>query len=63
LAGKEQWGFKPLMLDTQYRMHPYIMKIPNLMFYNKAIKNDPKQNFKFCMHQNKPLLFVNISYG
>jgi len=32
-------GQKPLLLDTQYRMHPHISEMPNFLFYNRALKD------------------------
>lgn len=37
------------------------MQIPNRLFYNNSIKNDPNQKFKFFIHNNKPLLFVDVA--
>ena len=42
-------------------MHSYLNLIPNRLFYNDSIKSVPTQKFKFFIHNNKPLLFVDIA--
>lgn len=32
-------GFKPMLLDVQYRMHPVLVEFSNEMFYGNRIKN------------------------
>jgi superfamily I DNA and/or RNA helicase len=44
-------------------MHPYLMEIPNRMFYKNGIQNDKNQAFKFFIHKDRPLLFVDIPEG
>jgi len=32
-------GHKPIMLQTQYRMHPFLSRFPSRHFYNKLLKD------------------------
>lgn len=32
-------GLEPLLLDTQYRMHPLIAEIPSQLFYQGRLKS------------------------
>lgn len=33
----ENENYPSIMLDIQYRMHPYLLKIPNTLFYDGLI--------------------------
>lgn len=35
-------GVEPWLLDTQYRMHPAIAELPNLLFYDGRIRTGIK---------------------
>ena len=35
-------GFKFTMLTTQYRMHPYLLTVPNVLFYENMIQSGYK---------------------
>lgn len=32
-------GLEPLLLDTQYRMHPFIAEVPSQLFYQGRLKS------------------------
>ena len=49
------------MLNVQYRMNPYLMKVPNTLFYHQKIKNDSDQSFEYFIHKERPLLFINVN--
>ena len=42
-------------------MNPYLMKVPNTLFYNKEIQSDPDQNFEFFIHEERPLIYINVN--
>jgi superfamily I DNA and/or RNA helicase len=48
-----------VLLNIQYRMHPYLLQIPNALFYNNEIENGVKDN-KFFLDMDKPLFFINV---
>lgn len=35
-------GLKPMLLDTQYRMHPKLAEFPSARFYNGLLQSWPK---------------------
>ena len=49
------------LLDQQYRMHPYLLQVPNKMYYGGKINNayDLGMGHVF-IDKEKPLLFVNM---
>ena len=48
------------MLDTQYRMHPFLLNVPNVLFYNQMIVSGYKKlhDNKF-LHKDYPMLFID----
>jgi superfamily I DNA and/or RNA helicase len=34
-------GITPMLLDTQYRMHPVIAQFPSMHFYGSCLKSHP----------------------
>ncbi|CDW90128.1 phage head-tail family protein [Stylonychia lemnae] len=49
------------MLTTQYRMHPFLLTLPNQMFYQNKIQNGYIQQLRnFFIDRDKPLLFIHI---
>lgn len=57
------------MLKTQYRMHPFLLEIPNHLFYGGEIEDEYKKSLsnKF-ISEDYPFLFINTntqekSYG
>lgn len=43
-------------------MHPYLLKVPNCLFYKNAIENGYKPDSKFrYFSKDKPLLFINCT--
>ncbi|CDW78563.1 phage head-tail family protein [Stylonychia lemnae] len=49
------------MLTTQYRMHPFLLTLPNQMFYNNKIENGYIQQYKNqFIDKEKPMLFIHI---
>lgn len=53
----------PMMLDTQYRMHPQISEFPIQEFYNGKLKNGVTADDKAYPGINKPLLFYRCDRG
>ena len=51
-------------LDTQYRMHASLMKVPNTLFYNNTIKcgYTPNEEKQF-LYAKKPFLFIDVNDG
>ena len=51
-------------LDTQYRMHESLLKVPNELFYNNKIKNGykPTEGKKF-LGAKSPFLFIDVKNG
>jgi superfamily I DNA and/or RNA helicase len=51
------------MLQEQYRMHPYLLEVPNKMFYEGKIVSNYKQSImnKF-IDTDLPLLFINVDH-
>ena len=51
-------------LDTQYRMHDTLMRVPNLLFYDNKIKSGYKEDDqKIFLYSKVPFLFVNVMDG
>ena len=52
------------MLTTQYRMHDYLLKVPNTLFYNNMIntgyRNVTTENI--FLNRQRPLLFINHEF-
>ena len=53
------------MLDTQYRMHPEIMKMPNSHYYNGRIANgnnveEPQYGVETIGHDGKAYSFIEV---
>ena len=38
----QQAGIQPMLLDTQYRMHPAIAEFPSAAFYRSRLKSSPR---------------------
>lgn len=59
-----QAGMPYDFLDTQYRMHPALLKVPNTLYYNHMIKSeykvDPQKRFMFAA---SPFLFIDVPQG
>ena len=59
-----QAGHKHYMLDTSYRMHPSLLRVPNSLFYNNFIKcgytPSKEKQFLFAEH---PFLFIDVDDG
>eukprot|EP01091_Cochliopodium_minus_P015494 TRINITY_DN5540_c0_g1_i1.p1 TRINITY_DN5540_c0_g1~~TRINITY_DN5540_c0_g1_i1.p1 ORF type:complete len:869 (+),score=269.23 TRINITY_DN5540_c0_g1_i1:62-2668(+) len=60
-------GIEPLMLSTQYRMHPSISEFPSQQFYdgklvNGVLEDDRKtyDNFDW-VNPNVPVMFLNVN--
>ena len=53
-------GFQFTMLTTQYRMHPYLLTVPNVLFYDNKIVSGYKKSFdnKF-INSELPFLFID----
>lgn len=62
-------GYKTLLLNVQYRMHPSISRFPNREFYDKQIIDGPnvkEPNYgKRFLHGNMygSYSFINVTYG
>ncbi len=48
------------MLQTQYRMHPFLLQVPNALYYDGMIESGYKISYenKFISREY-PLLFIN----
>lgn len=44
-------GVEPLLLDTQYRMHPRIAEIPSELFYNKRLKSGTLRELRLAQYE------------
>eukprot|EP00347_Sterkiella_histriomuscorum_P020669 403336923 len=54
-------GYPHIMLSSQYRMHPFLLQLPNRMFYNNKIENEFIFSYQnFFIHKDRPLLFVDV---
>lgn len=48
------------MLKKQYRMHSFLLEVPNTLFYDQMIESGYKNSFEnLFIHKDKPLLFVD----
>ena len=59
-----QAGYDHFTLDTSYRMHPSLLRVPNELFYDNKIKcgyshNEDKQ----FLFSDKPFLFIDVPHG
>mmetsp|Transcript_67664 Transcript_67664/g.151984 ORF Transcript_67664/g.151984 Transcript_67664/m.151984 type:complete len:976 (-) Transcript_67664:277-3204(-) len=62
-------GVRPVLLDTQYRMHPLIAEFASAAFYNGRLQNGvshihrkPPEGFPWPQRQ-MPVAFVNLEKG
>merc|ERR1740121_3458003 len=62
-------GVRPVLLDTQYRMHPLIAEFASAAFYNGRLENGvshisrkPPEGFPWPQRQ-MPVAFVNLERG
>merc|ERR1740121_1391615 len=62
-------GVRPVLLDTQYRMHPLIAEFASAAFYNGRLQNGvshmtriPPEGFAWPSRQ-MPVAFVNLEQG
>merc|ERR1740121_2179732 len=62
-------GVRPVLLDTQYRMHPLISEFASAAFYNGRLQNGvahfdrkPPEGFPWPQRQ-MPVAFVNLEKG
>jgi superfamily I DNA and/or RNA helicase len=58
------------LLDTQYRMHPEISRLPSMLFYRSALKDDPSVTSKSVApwHHHRPnefppYCFIDVGTG
>ncbi|OHT09337.1 nonsense-mediated mRNA decay protein [Tritrichomonas foetus] len=64
----DQLGYKPIMLLTQYRMHPVLSEFPSCCFYNNKLKNGISEQDRVCHKgiysmlpvKNYPICFFDI---
>lgn len=49
------------MLTTQYRMHKFLLTVPNVLFYEGKIESGYKgEGLKLrFLHKEKPMLFID----
>ncbi|CAK9854930.1 unnamed protein product [Sphagnum jensenii] len=64
----QQCGVKPLLLDTQYRMHPALAAWPSRMFYGGHLFSHPLDSDRpapegLWPNREKPILFVDCANG
>ena len=51
-------------LDTQYRMHSDLMKVPNTLFYDNSIQCGYSKNPEKCfLYALTPFLFIDVKDG
>ena len=65
----ENLRVEPILLDTQYRMHPALIEFPSKTFYDDRLKTGvepearrPPTEIRFD-HPEKPLWFVDVATG
>ena len=59
-----QSGFNFLFLDTQYRMHDSLLKVPNKLFYNNCIMSGYQAIAgKQFLGAKIPFLFIDVREG
>ena len=57
-------GFQYSFLDTQYRMHHSLLKVPNQLFYGNQIKHGyTAQEDKQFLCAQVPFLFIDVKNG
>lgn len=57
-------GYPHSFLDTQYRMHEYLMRVPNELFYeNRILSGYTGDIHKMFLYSKKPFLFVDVKNG
>ena len=57
-------GYPHSFLDTQYRMHEYLMRVPNELFYENKIKCGYTADIHdMFLYSKKPFLFVDVKNG
>ena len=57
-------GHKHSFLNTQYRMHETLMQVPNMLFYNNALKLGYVDDIqKIFLYSASPFMVVDLSYG
>jgi superfamily I DNA and/or RNA helicase len=48
------------MLQTQYRMHPFLLNVPNVLFYDQMIGSGYKIQYETrFLHKEYPMLFID----
>jgi len=59
-----QRGMHPIMLRTQYRCHPMISAIPNVLFYKGELRDGVLEEARTTLHDwLNPVCFYNVSKG
>ena len=57
-------GHPHSFLDTQYRMHSALMRVPNTLFYQNSIKCGYNSNPDKCfLYSKTPFLFIDVKDG
>lgn len=55
-------GYPYTMLEDCYRMHPYLLNIPNTMFYDNKIKSQYQQSYTTSfLNKKMPFLFIDCN--
>lgn len=57
-------GYPHSFLDTQYRMHDSLMRVPNMLFYANKIKSGYVGDMqKMFLYSKRPFLFIDVKDG
>ena len=49
------------MLKAQYRMHPFLLKVPNTLSYGNQIESGYRSSIQnLFISKEKPLLFIDV---
>ncbi|CAM6126000.1 unnamed protein product [Calypogeia fissa] len=65
----QECGMEPLLLDTQYRMHPFLASWPSQMFYGNRLLSHVKPSERpipaglAWPNKSKPLVFIDYANG